>query len=81
MPPKTGNPIGSIAVARELGISLRQLYYWIDVLQAVRPAVRPHGRRRFRRFAPKDVAVLRAVKRGLDRGFTLQAAVRAARRL
>jgi len=72
-------PLGSIAVARRLGISMRQLYYWVDVLEAVRPAVRPHGRRQFRHFSAADLATLSRVKRRIDRGFTLQAAVRSAK--
>ena len=32
-----GRRFGSIAVAKEVGISLRQLYYWVHVLRIVQP--------------------------------------------
>ncbi len=70
--------IGSIEAARQAGITLRQLYYWIGVLRAVKPEVRRHGRRRFRHFTTADVRRLKAIRRQLDRGFTLQAAAKAA---
>lgn len=66
---------GSIAVAREVGISLRQLYYWVDVLHAVNPQVRQHGRRTFRRFTEVDLRRLKDMRRLVQRGYTLQAAV------
>ena len=68
---------GSIAVSREVGISLRQLYYWVSRLHVVRPQLQQHGRRRFRSFTTRDVQKLKAVKRLVERGYTLQAAVRA----
>lgn len=67
---------GSVAAAMEVGISLRQLYYWVEVLHAVHPENHPHGLRVFRRFTAQDLARLRAVKRLLERGYTLRAAVR-----
>ena len=72
--------IGSIEAARLAGITLRQLYYWMRVFRAVHPQVRRHGRRRFRHFTVEDVRRLTAIRRQLDRGFTLQAAVKAASR-
>ena len=69
---------GSVAVAMEVGISLRQLYYWVEVLHVVRPANHPHGARIFRRFTARDVTTLRTVKRLLERGYTLRASIRLA---
>jgi DNA-binding transcriptional MerR regulator len=69
---------GTIATAKTVGISLRQLYYWIRVLRVVRPRRRTHGRRRFQHFAARDLARLKAVKRLVDRGYTLRAAAKAA---
>ncbi|MCI0560156.1 MAG: MerR family transcriptional regulator [Nitrososphaera sp.] len=68
---------GSIAVAREVGISLRQLYYWVHVLRVAHPRMRRHGMRRFRRFSTQDLRKLKAVKRFVEKGYTLKAAVRA----
>ena len=70
---------GAVAVAKELGISLRQLYYWVDVLKAVRPANRQHGTRLFRRFTATDVRTLKTVQRLVEQGYTLRAAVGRAR--
>ena len=69
---------GSVATALEVGISLRQLYYWVEVLKAVEPQNHQHGVRVFRRFTADDVARLRGIKRLLEEGFTLRAAVRRA---
>ena len=71
---------GTIAVARAVRLSLRQLYYWVNVVRVVRPRLRRHGARRFRHFSADDLATLRAVKRRLDRGYTLRAAVKASKR-
>lgn len=70
---------GSIAVAKQVGLSLRQLYYWVEVLRIVTPRMQPHGRRVFRAFTGLDIQRLEAVKRLLSRGYTLQAAARKAR--
>lgn len=66
---------GSVAVAKALSISLRQLYYWVHVLHVVQPLMRQHGRRRFRRFTGADVKTLTEVRRLVKRGYTLTAAV------
>lgn len=71
---------GSIAAAREAGLSLRQLYYWVHVLRVVKPQLRRHGRRWFCAFTHHDVGTLKAVRRLLKRGYTLRAAVSKARR-
>ena len=69
---------GSSAAAREIGISLRQLYYWVDVLGIIRPRTQQCGIRRFRRFTAAELEVLRGVKESVAQGYTLQAAVRRA---
>ncbi len=70
---------GAVAVAKELGISLRQLYYWVDVLKAVRPAIRQHGTRAFRRFTAADLGTLKSVSLLIEQGYTLRAAITRAR--
>ena len=62
----------------EVGISLRQLYYWVEVLRVVRPANHQHGARIFRRFTEHDVTTLKHVKRLLERGYTLRTSIRVA---
>lgn len=69
-----GRLYGSIAVAKEIGISLRQLYYWVNVLQVVAPQAHPHGRRMFRRFTGSEVRRLQRMKRLASRGYTVRAA-------
>ena len=66
---------GSVAVAKELSISLRQLYYWVHVLHVVQPKIHQHGRRKFRRFTGMDVKKLGEVRRLVRRGYTLKSAV------
>ena len=65
---------GSIAAAKEVGISLRQLYHWVDVLKVVEPKIEPFGIRQFRRFTAKDIKKLKGVKELLDWGYSLPAA-------
>ena len=67
---------GSSAAAREVGVSLRQLYYWVGVLQVVRPQQRQHGTRVFRRFDATHLKTLKRMRTLLERGFTLRAAAR-----
>ena len=76
MPLQDAQVYGSIAAAKEVGVSLRQLYYWVDVLHVVRPQVRQHGTRRFRRFVAADLMTLKEMKRLIEWGYTLQAAAR-----
>ena len=71
---------GSITVAKEAGLSLRQLYYWVQVLRIVRPRRQRHGTRTFQAFTSRDLQTLKTVKRLLARGYTLQAAARKVRR-
>lgn len=73
-----GSDVSSIATAKAVGISLRQLYYWVEVLHVVRPQLHQHGRRHFRAFSAQDIRTLKAVKRLLTHGYTLRAAARKA---
>jgi len=77
--PHRNRRYGSIAAAKEAGLSLRQLYYWVEMLRIVTPRMRPHGSRVFRAFSRRDVQRLKAVKRLLAHGYTLRAAARRAR--
>lgn len=71
-----GNELyGSIEAARQAGISLRQLYHWVDTLGVVRPKLWSHGIREFRRFSRQDVEKLKNVRFLVDNGYTLQSAV------
>lgn len=71
--------IGTVKAAKEVGISIRQLYHWVDTLEVVNPRISQHGIRRFRKFTVRDLEVLSEVKRLLDRGYTLRAAAEIAK--
>lgn len=71
---------GAIVVARDVGISLRQLYYWIHELRAVKPKSQRHGKRTFQYFTSEDLRVLKSVKRFMEQGYTLRAAVQKAKK-
>lgn len=71
---------GSSAAAGEVGISLRQLYYWVNVLRVVAPQAHPHGGRMFRRFTTGEVRQLQRMKRLIARGYTVRAAAGMVRR-
>jgi DNA-binding transcriptional MerR regulator len=58
-------------VTKECGISTRQLYYW-ELIGIIRPLYESFGTRRFRRYTPDDLEILKQVKALLDEGFTLQ---------
>ena len=70
-----GQFYGSVQAAKRAGISLRQLYHWVDVLHVVRPKVQRFGLRQFRRFTSNDLELLSKVRDFLERGYTLRAAV------
>lgn len=74
-----GSFYGSIEAAKLAGISLRQLYHWVDHLHVVTPAIRRYGLRLFRRFSHEDLETLRKVRLFLERGFTLRAAAEMAK--
>ena len=69
-----GELYGSIAVASRVGISLRQLYHWVNGLHVVEPKLYQYGQRRFRRYTMRDVQTLREMRQYVDQGFTLTAA-------
>ena len=61
----------TFTVTKECGISTRQLYYW-ELIGIIRPHYETFGTRRFRRYTPDDIDLLKQVKSLLDEGFTLQ---------
>lgn len=74
MKPGQNTFFGSIEAAKKVGISIRQLYHWVDTLRIVNPRVRRYGLRQFRRFTAEDLGILTQVKLLLERGYTLRAA-------
>ena len=65
---------GSSETAKETGISLRQLYHWVDVLHVVQPRFQSHGQKRYRRFTQDDLFSLKRMKGLVERGFMPKAA-------
>ena len=74
MKSNNGYLYGSIEIAKEVGISLRQLYHWVDAFGVVAPKRIRYGTREFRRFTGEDLKVLRKMKEIVDWGYTLTAA-------
>ena len=71
---------GSIEAAKILGISLRQLYHWVDDLRVVEPDVEQHGIRAFRRYSPDHINRLSRMRDLVKWGYNLQAAAGFVRR-
>lgn len=65
---------GSIQTAKRVGISIRQLYHWVDILRIVNPRIQKHGIRRFRHFTSRDLQMLTKVRQLVEQGYTLRAA-------
>lgn len=59
-------------VIHQSGVSARQLYYW-ELIGLIQPRYETFGTRKFRRYTPQDLELLRSAKNLLDQGFTLQA--------
>jgi len=74
-----GEYYGAIEAARKSGISLRQLYHWVDHLHVVQPTLEHCGLREFRRFTKRDLETLTAVRELMEAGYTLKAAAERAR--
>ncbi|MFQ5455096.1 MAG: MerR family transcriptional regulator [Nitrospirota bacterium] len=71
---------GTGEACRLVGISQRQLEYWV-LIGVVKPDIHPHGSRFFKRFTKKDIEILTYVKRLTDEGFLVSKAAEKARYL
>jgi DNA-binding transcriptional MerR regulator len=67
-------PYGTAEVCRQVGISLRQLEYWI-LIGIVIPRLEQHGLKFFKRFNESDVEILKQVKLLTDEGFLVSRAL------
>ena len=65
---------GSSQVCRLIGLSYRQLEYWI-LIGVIKPIVDQRGAKTFKRFRPGDVWILQHVKELTDEGFLVSRAV------
>lgn len=64
---------GPNEVCRRVGLSARQLEYWV-LIGVVTPATERHGTKQFRRFTEHDVRILKRVKAMTDEGFLVSRA-------
>jgi len=64
---------GANEVCKRVGLSPRQLEYWV-LIGVVRPISERHGTKIFRRFSEQDVRVLKRVKAMTDEGFLVSRA-------
>jgi DNA-binding transcriptional MerR regulator len=69
-----GKLYGSVEVAAKLGISLRQLYHWINMFRVVKPVPVRHGKREYWRFTAQHVNTLRQMRDLVEFGYTVKAA-------
>lgn len=64
---------GPNEVCRRVGLSARQLEYWV-LIGVVTPVAERHGAKQFRRFSEQDVRILKRVKAMTDEGFLVSRA-------
>ncbi len=72
-------PYGTVEVCRKVGITLRQLEYWI-LIGIVTPHLEPHGLKYFKRFCEQEIEILKQVKLLTDEGFLVSRALEKVRK-
>jgi hypothetical protein len=73
------HPYGAKEICRLVGISHRQLDYWV-LIGVVRPYLERHGAKLFRRFSQQDAQLLQRIKRLIDEGVVVSRAAERVRR-
>ena len=73
------HPYGAKEICRLVGISHRQLDYWV-LIGVVNPYLERHGAKLFRRFSQQDVQMLQQVKQLIDEGVVISRAAERVRR-
>ena len=71
--PQQNHPYGAKEVCQAVGISHRQLDYWV-LIGVVTPHLERHGAKLFRRFSRRDVTVLQRIKQLIDEGVVVSRA-------
>lgn len=77
--PQNGSNFGAKEVCRSVGISHRQLDYWV-LIGVVTPRLERHGAKQFRRFSRQDVTMLQRIKKLTDEGVVVSRAAERVRR-
>jgi DNA-binding transcriptional MerR regulator len=67
------HPYGAKEICKSVGISHRQLDYWV-LIGVVTPHLERHGAKLFRRFSRNDLAVLLRIKELIDEGVVVSRA-------
>jgi DNA-binding transcriptional MerR regulator len=70
---------GTTDVCRQVGISSRQLEYWI-LIGIVTPRLEQHGLKFFKRFNAQDIEILKQIKLLTDEGFLVSRALEKVRK-
>ncbi|HEY4485717.1 MAG TPA: MerR family transcriptional regulator [Nitrospiria bacterium] len=79
MSEENGDQLGSAEVCKRVGISSRQLEYWV-LIGIVAPRQEPHGQKVFKRFSIHDIEILKEVKSLTDMGFLVSRALEKVRK-
>lgn len=64
---------GANEVCKRVGLSPRQLEYWV-LIGVVNPVAERHGTKSFRRFTEQDIRILKRIKAMTDEGFLVSRA-------
>jgi DNA-binding transcriptional MerR regulator len=64
---------GANEVCKRVGLSPRQLEYWV-LIGVVNPVCERHGAKSFRRFTEQDLRILQRIKAMTDEGFLVSRA-------
>ncbi|HUJ78693.1 MAG TPA: MerR family transcriptional regulator [Nitrospiria bacterium] len=70
---QSSHPYGAKEICQAVGISHRQLDYWV-LIGVVTPHLERHGAKLFRRFSRHDVTVLQRIKHLIDEGVVVSRA-------
>ena len=69
-----GLSFGTKEVCQRVGISARQLEYWV-LKGIVKPESEIHGAKEFKKYSPEHIDFLERVKGYLDEGYILKKAI------
>ncbi len=69
---------GANEVCKRVGLSPRQLEYWV-LIGVVSPEFERHGAKSFRRFTEQDLHILKRIKAMTDEGFLVSRAAQKVR--
>jgi DNA-binding transcriptional MerR regulator len=76
---QSSHPYGAKEICRQVGISHRQLDYWV-LIGVIKPYLEQHGAKLFRRFSQQDLLLLRRIKQLTDEGVVISRAAERVRR-